>query len=201
MKIKLLTTALTITALFFLSLIKVDENPIDRLGIKGPLKFDQTNFKLSWTAKPNENYYAQEYLPADEKPATFNQMLTLHLFVTETETKNAAQQKINELESRKKTDPLCNYVLNESPDGKEFMLDFLLGESKENKMTIAEFNVYRYKQIEPGNNKKAILVFVYSKRSYGNDITAFLSGLGKERTKYLNEMISTKIPVVKIAYN
>lgn len=201
MKIKLLTTILTSAALIFLSFIGTEENPIDKLGIKGPLKFDNTSFKLSWTDKPNDNYYAQEYLPATEAPKNFNQMLTVHLFITETDTKNAVQQKVKELENRKKSDQLCNYVVNESPDGKEFMLDFLLGESKENKMNIAEFNVYRYKQVYLGNNKKAIMVYAYSKRSYGEAITTFLSGLGEERTKYLNEMISTEIPTIKIANN
>lgn len=125
-------------------------------------------------------------------------MLTVHLFITEAETKDIVQQKIKWLKDRKKIDPVCNYILNESPDGKEFMLDFLIGENKDNKMAIAEFNVYRYSQVDLENNRKAILIYFYSKRSYGSEITAFLNKLSQERTKYLNEMISTKMPPIKI---
>lgn len=65
-------------------------------------------------------------------------------------------------------------------------------------MAITEFNVYRYSQVDLGNNKKAILIYFYSKRSYGNEITEFLKKLSLERIKYLNEMISAKMPSVKI---
>lgn len=198
MKVKTLTTILTVVALFSLSFTRTGDNPIDRLGIKGPIEFNNTSFGLSWTAKPNDNNYIQEYLPNAEKLETFNQMLTAHLFITEAATKDIVQQKIKWLEDRKKTDPVCNYILNKSPDGKEFMLDFLIEESKDNKMAIAEFNVYRYSQVDLENNRKAILIYFYSKRSYGTEITAFLNKLGQERTKYLNEMISAKMPPIKI---
>ena len=100
--------------------------------------------------------------------------------------------------ARKKTDAVCNYQVTESPDGKEFMVDFLLGESKDNKMTIVEFNVYHYKQIEISKKKKAIVVYAYSKRSYGEDITTFFNTLKEDRVNYLNQMISADIPTVTI---
>lgn len=174
------------------------EEPKDRINVKGPLTFNNTKFQLAWSSNPNENYFVQEYLPQGELLPNFNQMLTINIFITEIEAKNAVQQKIKELEARKKTDPTCNYQINESPDGKEFIVDFLLGESKENKMTIVEFNTYRYKQIEIEKGKKAIIVYAYSKRSYSDAITDFLKNLGKERSTYLNALISTELPQIKI---
>jgi hypothetical protein len=73
-----------------------------------------------------------------------------------------------------------------------------MGESKDNKMTIAEFNVYRYKQVNIEGGKKAIIVFAYSKRAYADDITPFLKSLGEERVNHLNQMISTEVSIVKI---
>lgn len=198
MKVNTLMTTLMVAAFFLLSFTRAEEDPIDRLGIKGPIEFNKTNFKLSWTAKPNDNNYVQEYLPNAEQPDKFNHMLTVHLFLTENETKDVVQKKIEWLENRKTTDKLCNYVVNESPDGKEFMIDFLVGDSKGDKMTVAEFNIYRYSQVDLGNNKKGILIFFYSERSYGDEIPTFLNGLGQERTKYLNEMISTEMSPIKI---
>ena len=181
-----------------LSFTRIMDAPIDRLGVEGPLEFNKTSFKLAWTDNPKDNYYIQEYLPDGEKPESFNQMLTIHLFNTDIKTKDAVQQKVKELTERKKTDAICNYQITESPDGKEFMVDFLLGESKNDKMTTVEFNVYHYKQIEIGKKKKAIIVFAYSKRSYGDDITKFFNTLKNDRTDYLNAMISSDFPTVKI---
>jgi hypothetical protein len=191
-------TLLISLSLFFLSFTIFTDTTDDRLGVKGPLEFNAVNFNLAWSDKPSETYYIQEYLPEGEKLESFTQMMTIHLFVTDMKTKDAVQQKIKELNKRKKTDPVCNYEVTESPDGKEFMLDFLMGESKNDEMTIVEFNVYRYKQIEISNNKKAIIVYTYTKRSYGEDITDFFKTLGDDRTNYLNQMISAEIPTVKI---
>ena len=190
-------TLLVLTTLLF-SVTTIIDNPTDRLGVKGPLEFNKTNFKLAWTDHPNENYYIQEYLPDGEKPENFNQMLTIHLFGTDIKVKDAVEQKVKELTVRKKTDAVCNYQVTESPDGKEFIVDFLLGESKDNKMTIVEFNVYHYKQIEISKKKKAIIVYAYSRRSYGDDITTFFKTLKEDRADYLNQMISADIPTVTI---
>ena len=190
--------SLILLSLLFLSFTISSDKVEDTLGVKGPLKFNNIDFNLAWTDKPTENYYIQEYLPDGEKVESFNQMLTIHLFDTDINTKEAVQQKVKDLTKRKKTDPVCNYVMTESPDGKEFMVDFLLGESKCDKMTIVEFNVYRYKQVELGANKKGILVYAFSKRSYGDDITPFFKTLRSDRTGYLNQMISAEIPLVAV---
>jgi hypothetical protein len=180
------------------STVMIADTTEDHLGVKGPLNFDHTDFKLVWTDKPRENYYIQEYLPAGEKTADFNQMLTIHLFAVDMKIKDAVQQKVKELTERKKTDAVCNFVVNKSPDGAEYMVDFVLGESKNDLMTIVEFNIYRYRQVDIGNNKKGIEVYAYSKRSYGDSITEFFKNLKDTRTDYLNKMIAAEMPSVKI---
>ena len=189
---------LLILSVFFFSFTIESDKPVDRIGVTGPLKFSKTSFNLAWADKPNDKYYIQEYLPKGEKLESFNQMLTIHLFDIDIKTKDAVNQKINELTEKKKIDPTCNYQLIESPDGKEFIVTFFLGESKNDKMTIVEFNIYRYKQIEIAKKKKAIIVYTYSKRGYGADITAFFDTLKTERINYLNEMISVEIPKIRI---
>ena len=46
--------------------------------------------------------------------------------------------------------------------------------------------------------KKAILVYAYSKRSYGDDITPFFKKLGEDRKTHLNQMISSSMPAIKL---
>jgi hypothetical protein len=171
------------------------DHTADRLGVTGPLVFGNTNFKLAWTDKPNDTYYIQEYLPAGETVDKFRQMLTIHLFEKDITTQDAVKQKVAELVKRKLTDPICNYKAIESPDGKEFMVDFLLSENKHDVMDIVEFNIYHYKQIVV-DGKKYLIVYAYSKRSYGDDIKPFLKNLKNERIALLNNMIAAQMPVI-----
>ena len=186
-----------IIAVLLLSFAPFTDKPVDRLGVPGPLKFSLGTFHLSWTDKPRDNYYIQEYLPTGETTDHYVQMLTLHLFLTNMSIEEALAVKTAELDKRKETDGTCHYQIDKSPDGKEYIIDFLLGESKNDKMTITELNVYRYTQIQVGT-KDAILVYAYTFRAYGDDITAFLHNLRYMRTQYINDMIKVKVPAVKL---
>ena len=181
-----------------MSFTTFNNEPVDRIGVIGPLTFNKTVFNLAWTDKPSDNYYIQEYLPVGEKVESFNQMLTLHLFDKDLKVSDAVKQKVKELKTRKKSDPNCHYEVTESPDGKEFIVDFLLGESKGDMMTIIEFNIYHYKQVDLSDMRKGILIYAYTKRAYGDYITPFLKNLRSERKDLLNVMIESEIPTVKL---
>lgn len=84
-------------------------DPIDRIGVKGPLTFDKTAFNLAWSSNLNKGYYIQEYLPKGEKVESFNQILSIQLLEADISINNVASQKLRELNERKKTDPICNY--------------------------------------------------------------------------------------------
>lgn len=170
----------------------------DLLGIKDPLEFNATTFEPAWSDKSRDNYYIQEYLPPGEKVENFNQMMSIHLFLTDLTVNEMAAKKTGELEDRKKSDPLCNYSSFKSPDGKEIIVDFILSEDKEGQIPIIEFNAYRYKQIDTGKDNKGIIIYAYSKRSYGDDINSFLENLKTDRIKYLDEMSKTTVPAVSI---
>ena len=187
---------LLLFCVLFLSFTTINSNPIDKLGVKGPLEFNKTTFNLAFSDHPRDNYYIQEYLPAGEKLENFNQMMSIHLFQTELETVELVNRKIAELTERKKTDGVCNYKLTESPDGKEFILDFLLSDTKGDELTVLEFNIYHYKEIKVGNDQKAVVIYAYSKRSYGNKIYKFLKNLSDGRTTHLNQIIAAKIPEI-----
>jgi hypothetical protein len=189
---------LLIMTTFLMSFTTSNNAPIDRINVNGPLIFNKTTFNFVWSDKLNETYYIQEYLPKDEKVENFKQMLTIHLFDKDIKLREAVDMKIQELVVRKKTDETCQYQVTESPDGKEFIVDFILGESKADKMSIMEFNLYHYKQVKLNDNRNGILIYAYSKRAYGDDITPFLENLGQDRGHLLNTMITSQIPNVKL---
>ena len=186
---------LIILSVFLLSF--ETDHSTDRLGVKGPLVFNNTSFALSWTDKPNEHYYIQEYLPAGEKTATYHQMMTIHLFDMDITAEEAVAQKVKELNERKKSDAVCQYAAIKGPDGKEYIVDFLLSESRDGNMSIVEFNIYRYLIVNTGKGK-ALLVYAYTKRSYGNKIDAFLKALAGNRKEDINQMAKAKIPAINL---
>ena len=166
-------------------------------SIEGPLEFNSKSYDLRWSDKPNENYYIQEYFLASEVPEDFKEMLTIHLFDTDLQINEAVDIKIKELIERKKNDPVVQYQLIESPDGKEIIVDFILSESKEGKMTIVEFNIYHYRAIKI-ENKEYVTVTAYTERAYAENITPFLKDLGANRSELLNEMISFEKPSIEL---
>jgi hypothetical protein len=185
---------LGLASILLLSFAPVSDKPIDRIGVPGPLHFNDTTFALSWSANPRENYCIQEYLPEGETTHQFRQLLTIHLFHTTIDAKTAAELKVDELRARQRTDPVCNYMISGSPDGKEFIVDFLLSENKEDTLSLVEFNVYRYKKVDLDSTNKALMVFAYSLRSYGDDITRFMHTLDTVRVNRINQMISATLP-------
>ena len=83
------------------SFTKFRDEPVDRIGVKGPLTFNQKTFSLAWTSKPTDSYYIQEYLPESESIDHFNQMMSIFLLAGNTKLEDAVQQKINELNTKK----------------------------------------------------------------------------------------------------
>lgn len=192
---------LAVVSILFMSFSYFKTDPIDRLGVPGPLTYNLQSYNLVWSDKPRDTYYIQEYLPDGENVESFNQLLTIHLFDIDITLDDAVQKKVNELNARKKTDATCSFEVNRSADGKEIIVDFLLSEMKNGEMTIAEFNVYRYKLTEIGNNKTALLVYAYSKRSYGDKIPDFYKALKTDSYDIISSFENTELPVINLSGN
>lgn len=99
------------------------------------------------------------------------------------------------MEQRKETDPYCSYQAKDSPDGKEVILEFFLSQSGEEK--VVEFNLYHYRQVELNEGQKALAIFAFTKRSYGeDDMAAFSQTFDAKRNDYFYGMISLEKPAI-----
>ncbi len=187
-----------IIAVAFFSFTVSAEEAKDLVHVPGPLTFHQEVFHLAWTGKANAYSYTQEYLPKGETVERFNQMLSIFLFDRDVDLQNAIQQKVGEIEKMKKTDELCNYRVIESPDGGEFIIDFLVSSAKGDKLEVVELNLWRYKKVSLGNSKKGLLVYAYHKRAYGDDIMPFLKGLSDTKADLVDALIASELPAVEL---
>lgn len=187
---------LCLAAMTLLSLTS-DKEIVDYLNVK-QLTFNDQVYHLKWSAK-NGNYYIQEYLADNDSLPAFSEMVSLFVLNEKTKIEEAVALKIAELKEAKKTDPICNFAVTQTDFDKTMMVDFLRSESEGDLLKIVEFSSYRYKQISIGKNKSAILVFAFSKRAYGSQITPFLNTLREKRLELINHIFKTEMPEISLA--
>lgn len=182
---------------FLLFSFKSDEEIQEYLGVSKTLNFDGKSFDLKWSSK-NGNYYIQEYLDKNESLNNYSEMISLFVLNESISVKDALAIKELELKEFKKTDPACNYAITYGPKSKGYMIDFLRSEYIADVTTKVEFNAYRYVQIKIGKNKKAVLVYAFSKRVSGKEITPFLKSLKEGRFVYIEKLFSVDLPKINL---
>lgn len=156
----------------------------------GKIKYCGTEYSLAWSARPQENYYIQEYLPEGESLGHYNQMFNVSVIFSDLTPLEAIKAKIGELEQRKKTDPITNYVVAKNND--DYILDFIVGDSSDGKMNIVEVDVHYYKQMKI-NGRNACVLYFYSSRAYGDDILPFIQSVPEKRNAWYEGMVNLKI--------
>ncbi len=189
---------LCLTAIVLMSFSTLQNEPVERIGVKGPIIFNNIRFHLARSQKPNVDYYYQEYVPVDETVKKFNNLITVNVFIRNSSLENAVQQKAGELNKRMETDKVCNYSITKGPDGKDSVIDCVLSYEKDGEITAAEFVIYRFKEIELQDRTKAILIYSYSKRSYETDIYDFFTSLPEGRKELLSVMNFQELPKIRI---
>lgn len=150
-------------------------------NVGNSIKYCDTKYSLVWSAHPQENYYVQEYLPQGESLEHYNQMFTVSVIFWDRTPLEAVQAKIAELEQRKKTDPITNYIVAENNG--EYILEFIVGDSSDGKMNTVEVDVHYYKQMTINGRNASVLSF-YSSRAYGDDIMPFIQSIPEKRNTW-----------------
>lgn len=166
------------------------QSATEYFNVGNPIKYCGTKYYFAWSAHPQANYYLQEYLPQGESFERYNQMFTVSVIFWDRTPLEAVQAKIAELEQRKQTDPITNYIAAENNG--EYILEFIVSDSNNGKMNTVEVNVHHYKQMTI-NGKTASVLSFYSSRAYGDDITAFIQSIPDKRNAWYEDMSNLKI--------
>lgn len=159
-------------------------------NVGNPIKYCGTKYSLAWSAQPQENYFIQEYLPKGESLEHYNQMFTVSVMFWDRTPLEAIQAKVAELEQRKKSDPITNYLVAENNG--EYVLEFIVSDSKDGKMNTVEVDVHYYKQMTINGRNASVLSF-YSCRAYGDDIIPFMKSIPEKRNAWYEGMSNLKI--------
>ena len=174
-----------------------NQKPIDRLGVSGPVKFDNKAYNLSWSSHPSANYYKQEYMQAGEDVNRYKSMVMVEAAKGSVTPKAAMDGKIAELKEMGFTNPFISYENFALAEKGEYILDFVVTQnSADNKSAIiAERNVYRYRSLP---NNGGVMLFAISVRTYGLDTKAFLANLKTGRNVLVDKVKNFSFPDIKV---
>lgn len=178
-----------------LSFVKAQDVP-DLLSIPGPIEYDGTEYFLTWSKPMSKTLSRQQYLPSDEGIEDFTQLLDFSYFNKEIEMELAVRQKVEGIQQREKSDKFAKVNVIESPDGKEYIVDYFISESPEKGDSFIEYNVYRFKTYDNGTSK-SFLILSHAKRMYG-DLKSSAKSLARQRDHLITTMIEFKIPEIKV---
>lgn len=173
---------------FLFSCLNVfSQSATEYFSVGNPINYCGTEYFLSWSSHPQENYYIQEYLPKGESLDHYNEMFTVSIIFWDRTPKEAVEAKIAELEQRKKTDPVTNYLVAEKNG--EYILEFIVSDTdiKKDKINIAEVDLHHYKQMKINGRNASVLSF-YSSRAYGDDILPFIASIPAKRDVWYEGM-------------
>lgn len=169
--------------------------PKERIGIAGPVQFGGVPFKLAWTSHPSPQYYKQEYLPAGQSVDHYKSMLMIELIVSGATVAQSARTMIDNLQTRKATDPVVNYDVITNKATGEIILDFVMSATGADGKEILEWNAYRYSKQGAG-----IRLVGISRRVYGDDVTPFLKNqLGAVRKRDIDALSKLALPAIRVA--
>jgi len=206
MKNKILLSAFCLFALtsgFHSQETRTEEAPvsapvevIDRLNIPGPLTFREGEYFLVWSKQNSPTWAQQQYILRDDDFKNYKELINISYFDKEIDMETAIKQKVEYVEKRKeRTQDNYSFVgVTESPDGKENIVDYLITVVPKEGESYAEYNIDRFKSFDL-NGKKSFVIFSYSKRIAG-DLKYASKALNKERSKLMEAVIATAVPVV-----
>lgn len=188
-----------ILALFISSvtLANAQEAETSILSFSNPLEYDGTEFYLVQSKQRSKTLFQEQYIPKDENLQDFTQLLDFSFFNKEIEMELAVRQKVESVQQREKKDKFAKVNVTESPDGKEFVVDYFISESPETGEPYMEYNIYRFKGME-NSGQKSFLIMSYAKRIYG-DLKSAAKALAKQRDHLMATMIEYKVPEIKVA--
>jgi hypothetical protein len=166
-------------------------------GIPEILKFGGVEYKLAASSNPNKNNYKQEYVPANESVDHFTKRIVIDFYIASTVSK-IAQGKEKELAQRKATDVACTYEQVENAVPGEYMLDFILSDTKQDQISLAEHNTYRYKNYTDKAGHKGVLLVGVTQRAYLDKIGDFWKWIKENKIANINKLTAYTMPQIEI---
>lgn len=171
------------------------QDKVERLGVPGPVEFDNADYSLAWSSNPSPTYFKQEYLPQGQDVESYTSMLIVELALG-VDVNTAISAQVSMLDRRRTTDPLVNFDILQNEQSGEAILDFIVSSKDTQGEYIVEWNAYRYAPWTDGK-RQGVALFAISHRAYGNEKSrAFLGSLQALRPQQINVISKQEFPAI-----
>jgi len=160
------------------------------------LVLDGIRHRLAHRAQPRPGYVTRAYLPAGQRPASYERMLLVEV-VAGASVPDAVRTQVDLLQRRKATDPLVNLDLRTNPRSGEAVLDFTMSGRAADGRPIVEWNVYRYVPITQ-HGVRGVQLYGLSLRAYGTDRLAFARNLSETQPREIAAVSAVRVPRVAL---
>lgn len=174
-----------------------DEVVVDRLSVPGPIELGTSEFFLTWSKQNSKTLTIQQFMPRDETIDQFEQLLNFSYFNKDIALEDAVRAKVESVQKRIENDKFGDVNVAESPDGKEFIVDYTISETEGKSGPYLEYNIYRFKKYDT-KETKPLLMLSYAKRIYGADLKGSKKALSRQRDALMTMLIEYKIPEITV---
>ena len=169
---------------------------VEYLSVPGPVKINGLEYRLAWSSHPNPRFYKQEYVPQGQSVERFDDMFMIDVLTDNASPVEMATEMAGKLAALKQDNPVVNFDLLISDDGKEALLDFLMSATGSDGIQILEWNAYRYRP----HGETGAVVYAVSRRAYGEDMIPFLRDeLKAYRQRVIDELGRTELPEIRVS--
>lgn len=180
----------SLLAIAFALTAAADETPKDYINAGKQIKFNDTTYKLKWSANPSQNYYKQEYLQHGSTLENYKEMITIDVLVGNISPEQAVEIKTDELKARKASDPVTNFQVFKKDN--EYVLDFCICDGKR----ILEWNLYRYVKVNKASKEYLVLI-AYTKRGTLDEGKSFFKTLKESRNEMILSLDKLALPKMR----
>jgi len=167
----------------------------DILNIPGPLLFDNNEYFLTWSKQNSKILSIQQFNTREENKEVYTTALIFNYFDKDIDIEMAVRQKIENIQNIAKDDKFAAVNMSESPDGSEYIVDYITSNDTNKETPFLEFSIYRFKKYGAQPNKP-LLIFAFTKRYYG-DFKIAKKTNAKERGHLLTEAAKFVIPGIQ----
>ena len=169
------------------------------LSIQGPIYVQKKAYQLSWSSHPDASLYKHEYLAVGDQFPNYKSMVMIDFVLTGSTVDQAVATKISQLEKLKATLPIVQFNLIANKATGEKIIDCLMEQTAaDDRNSVVERTVYRYKSILTKSGQRGVLLFAVSTREYGKGITPFLVKLKTDKPILINEVAKLSLPEINI---
>lgn len=150
------------------------------------------SYQLKWSAKMKNGKILEEFIRPNDDMSRFQEKVILELSNVGKSVEDEVANQMAALAIMKEQSIVFSYNQLDSKFPDEIWVEYTQGNVQGGKPFVLEWNFCRYKTVDD-----RVVLFRFRRRFYDTKEDAFMKKVEKNRTKWMDELVSYQIPVLK----